>query len=50
MKKIKTVTTKIAMLCLTAACILSAVSCVWHSISGTILANIFVLKDKVMKS
>ena len=32
------------------AAIISAVSCVWHSISGTILANLFVLKDKVMKS
>ena len=31
------------------AAIISAVSCVWHSISGTILANIFVLKDKIMK-
>lgn len=30
------------------AAIISAVSCVWHSISGTILANIFVLKDKYM--
>lgn len=30
--------------------IISAVSCVWHSISGTILANIFVLKDKLTKS
>ena len=29
------------------AAIISAVSCVWHSISGTILANIFVLKDKI---
>ena len=32
------------------AAIISAVSCVWHSISGTILANLFVLKDKIMKS
>ena len=32
------------------AAIISAVSCVWHSISGTILANIFVLKDKIKKS
>ena len=32
------------------AAIISAVSCVWHSISGTILANIFVLKDKMFKS
>ena len=32
------------------AAIISAVSCVWHSISGTILANIFVLKDKIIKS
>ena len=30
--------------------IISAVSCVWHSISGTILANLFVLKDKIIKS
>lgn len=29
------------------AAIISAVSCVWHSISGTILANLFVLKDKI---
>ena len=32
------------------AAIISAVSCVWHSISGTILANLFVLKDKIIKS
>lgn len=32
------------------AAIISAVSCVWHSVSGTILANIFVLKDKILKS
>ena len=32
------------------AAVISAVSCVWHSISGTILANIFVLKDKIKKS
>ncbi len=32
------------------AAIISAVSCVWHSISGTILANIFVFKDKILKS
>ncbi len=32
------------------AAIISAVSCVWHSISGTILANIFMLKDKMKKS
>lgn len=32
------------------AAIISAVSCVWHSISGTILANLFVLKDKILKS
>lgn len=32
------------------AAIISAVSCVWHSISGTILANLFVLKDKIKKS
>ena len=32
------------------AAIISAVSCVWHSISGTILANLFVLKDKIQKS
>ena len=32
------------------AAIISAVSCVWHSISGTILANLFVLKDKLVKS
>ena len=32
------------------AAIISAVSCVWHSISGTILANLFVLKDKFIKS
>ncbi|MBQ9244839.1 bile acid:sodium symporter family protein [bacterium] len=32
------------------AAIISAVSCVWHSISGTILANLFVLKDKMKKS
>lgn len=32
------------------AAIISAVSCVWHSISGTILANLFVLKDKIFKS
>ena len=31
------------------AAIISAVSCVWHSISGTILANLFVLKDKLVK-
>lgn len=31
------------------AAIISAVSCVWHSISGTILANLFVLKDKIQK-
>ena len=31
------------------AAIISAVSCVWYSISGTILANLFVLKDKVTK-
>jgi len=30
------------------AAIISAVSCVWHSISGTILANLFVLKDKIL--
>ena len=30
------------------AAIISAVSCVWHSISGTILANIFVLKDRII--
>lgn len=28
------------------AAIASAVSCVWHSISGTILANIFLWFDK----
>ncbi len=28
------------------AAVVSAVSCVWHSISGTILANLFVLFDK----
>lgn len=28
------------------AAIVSAVSCVWHSISGTIVANLFVLWDK----
>ena len=32
------------------AAVISAVSCVWHSISGTILANLFVLKDKMKKS
>ena len=32
------------------AAIISAVSCVWHSISGTILANLFVLKDRITKS
>ena len=32
------------------AAVISAVSCVWHSISGTILANLFVLKDKIKKS
>ena len=32
------------------AAIISAVSCVWHSISGTILANLFVIKDKLVKS
>ncbi len=32
------------------AAIISAVSCVWHSISGTILANIYVFKDKISKS
>ncbi len=31
------------------AAIISAVSCVWHSVSGTILANLFVLKDKFLK-
>ena len=31
------------------AAIISAVSCVWHSISGTILANLFVLKDRIVK-
>jgi BASS family bile acid:Na+ symporter len=30
------------------AAIISAVSCVWHSISGTILANIYVIKDKIV--
>lgn len=29
------------------AAIISAVSCVWHSISGTILASIFIQKDKI---
>lgn len=28
------------------AAIASAVSCVWHSISGTILANLFLTLDK----
>ena len=32
------------------AAIISAVSCVWHSISGTILANLYILKDKISKS
>ncbi len=32
------------------AAIISAVSCVWHSISGTILANLFVLKDNIKKT
>lgn len=32
------------------AAVISAVSCVWHSISGTILANLYVLKDKFKKS
>ncbi|MCR5262088.1 MAG: bile acid:sodium symporter family protein [Candidatus Gastranaerophilales bacterium] len=31
------------------AAIISAVSCVWHSISGTILANLFLIKDKIKK-
>ena len=31
------------------AAIISAVSCVWHSISGTILASLFIWKDKFFK-
>ncbi|MCQ2608911.1 MAG: bile acid:sodium symporter family protein, partial [Bacteroidales bacterium] len=31
------------------AALVSAVSCVWHSISGTILANIFVKWDNYMQ-
>lgn len=32
------------------AAVVSAVSCVWHSISGTILANLFVLFDKKVEN
>ena len=31
------------------AAIISAVSCVWHSISGTIIANLFIQKDILFK-
>lgn len=31
------------------AAVVSAISCVWHSISGTILANIFVFIDNIKK-